>query len=714
MKYLYLISFLFLTINSSLSGQAAQMSSQTRAAIHVIQKNLLHNRSVPTQRILDYYPIYRSGDNYFLAALGKINASFDKSQAIRDGFDVGAIIGSIISLRIPLYRLSENFSYPGIEYIEVAEKIEPELDKALIDTRTDWVHKGIDLPQPFTGKNVLIGIVDWGFDYTNPMFFDTTLSYNRIVAAWDQVKVNGTPPPGFSHGAFYEGPDQLAMAQSDTFSIVSDYHGTHVAGIAGGSGGGTIYRGIGFEGDLLFSQMRQDASSSLDAFQWMYNMSQSLGRRLVINNSWGGSRTYPLDGTSLLSQAIDEFTELGVVFVFSAGNNGDINFHLKKTFNQDSLRTRIMGFNYSSDQQLWGQTVSMWGEPDHPFAVQLRILSDSNKVVGVSELMHTDSSAYFTDTFLIIGPDTVFYNFTIDAAYPTNGRPQMTLNIKSENSSLKKILYAEAESGTVHFWNTRLTIHGGGNWGYGFQTAGPGYSIGDKNYGIGHPGVTTSAITAAAHEIGFHLTSFSSYGPRMDDVLKPDISAPGEDIVSSFNSFSKSNFTPVKVVSFNGKPYEFIKLSGTSMSAPMITGAASLLLEADPTLSAAEVKEIIIQSARNDALTGVIGPEGHSRWGHGKLDTYDAIKSITGISATDDHSMNSISLFPNPTHDEIYFTGELKGDETYRLTRLDGTTIATGHFGGSLNVADLSNGIYILSIESKRSIESFRMVVAKN
>ena len=150
-------------------------------------------------------------------------------------------------------------------------------------------------------------------------------------------------------------------------------------------------------------------------------------------------------------------------------------------------------------------------------------------------------SPYYTDTFLIIGPDTVFYNFTIDAAYPTNGRPQMTLNIKSENSSLKKILYAEAESGTVHFWNTRLTIYGGGNWGYGFQTAGAGYSIGDKNYGIGHPGVTTSVITAAAHEIGFHLTSFSSYGPRMDDVLKPDISAPGEDIVSSFNSFSKSN-----------------------------------------------------------------------------------------------------------------------------------------------------------------------------
>src|SRR5688572_1537600 len=412
MKYFFLILFSTLVV-STLPGQSTLMPAHTRAAIQVIQENLLQNRDIPAQHVLDYYPIYKTGGKYSIAALGKINASFDKARAIRDGIDVGAIIGSIVSMRIPLSMLKDDFSYPGIEYIEVAEKIEPELDKSLIDTRADLVHKGMDLPQSFTGKNVLIGIVDWGFDYTHPTFFDTTLNTTRIVAAWDQVKIVGTPPPGFSHGAFYNDADQLATAKSDTFSITSDYHGTHVAGIAGGSGGGTIYRGTGFEGDLLFSQMRQDASSSVDAFQWMYDMSQLQGRRLVINNSWGGSRTHPLDGTSLLSQAIDAFTELGVVFVFSAGNNGDINFHLKKTFNQDSVRTRIMGFNYSSDQQLWGQTVSMWGEEGHPFSAKLRILSDSNTVVGESELMDTDSSTFYTDTFLIIGPDTVFYNFTI-------------------------------------------------------------------------------------------------------------------------------------------------------------------------------------------------------------------------------------------------------------------------------------------------------------
>ena len=92
----------------------------------------------------------------------------------------------------------------------------------------------------------------------------------------------------------------------DTFSTSSTYHGTHVAGIAGGAGGGTVYRGVGFESDLLFSQMKSRyASASLDAYQWMYETASTLGKRLVINNSFGGMRTNPLDGTSLFSQAIE-------------------------------------------------------------------------------------------------------------------------------------------------------------------------------------------------------------------------------------------------------------------------------------------------------------------------------------------------------------------------------------------------------------------------
>ncbi len=688
------------------------MPAQTRAAIHTIQKDVNPGRNEPSKKILDYYPLYKKGTQYYVAALAKTNGHFTKSQAIEDGFDVGAVIGSIVSMRIPLYLFHEGFTYPGIEYVEIAEKIAPELDKALIESHVNLVHQGVGLPQSFTGKNVFIGVVDWGFDYTHPMFYDTSLAYSRIFAAWDQVKIIGTPPAGFSHGAYYSDADQLATAQSDTFSIVSDYHGTHVAGIAGGGGAGTKYRGVGIESDLLFSQMRQDASSSLDAFQWMYETAQAAGRRLVINNSWGGYRTFPLDGTSLVSQAIDELSELGVVFVFSAGNNGDTNFHLKKSFNNDSVQTRIMGFNYVSDNELWGQTVTMWGEPGHPFEAKLRLMDASNAIVGETALFYTNSSASFTDTFLLIGPDTVFYQFVLDAQHPLNGRPQMTLNIKNKNTALKNILFAKAAEGTVHFWNTRLTIYGGGNWGFGFTAPIAGYVNGDKNYGIGHPAVTSSVITTAAHQTNFHLTTFSSYGPRMDGFQKPDLSAPGQDICSSYNYFARGNVTGVIQVPFNGRNYDFIRLSGTSMSAPMVTGAIALLMEANPSLTPAEVKETILSSALTDGITGELSPDGHVRWGHGKLDALAAIQSQTNTGIRDIAYVKNY-IFPNPAHDHIYLSGAREGNEEYKFNRIDGTLISTGSFHGSLNLEEVVAGIYILTIENGNTTQSHLVVVEK-
>jgi minor extracellular serine protease Vpr len=707
-----LLTLALLAAITYLQAQVAIMPAHTHAAIEVIQRELNQNRSVVSQEVMDFYPIYADKGQYQIAVMCKVNDAFKGDNAVRDGYDVGTVIGPIVTMRMPLSKLVEGFSYPGIEYLEVAEKMAPNLDEAIKDVQADKVHKGIDLPQSYTGKNVLIGVVDWGFDYTHPMFYDTLLDHSRIAAAWDQVKKTGTPPPGFSHGAWYNGPDELAAAQHDTLSPLTDYHGTHVAGIAGGSGGGTKYRGMGFESNLLFSQMRNDVTSAIDAFQWMYNVSQATGKRLVINNSWGNYRLFPLDGTSLMSQAIDAFSDLGVVFVFSAGNNGDINFHLKKSFAADSVKTRIMGFDYVNDKDLWGQSVGMWGEPGNAFSVQLRILNEANELLVQSDLINTATAAAYQDTYLITGTDTIFYHVTTDAAHPLNGRPQMTLDIRNKNAALKKILYAQAPSGTVHCWNTRLTTYGIGNWGYGFTAPKAGYVNGDKNYGIGHPAVTNSVITTAAHQTNFHLTNFSSYGPRMDDVLKPDISAPGQDIISSMNSFSATNFTPVTKTTFNGKEYEFVRLSGTSMSAPMVAGAVALILEAAPDHSSALVKWLLINTAREDNLTGDLPSEGHVRWGHGKLDVFSAIQLITvnGISTI---SESKDYAFPNPAKDIIYVTKPLTGHETYRLLSLDGRLMRAGQFDGALHVEAIPDGMYFLTIEDESGIESFRIVIAR-
>ncbi|MBK8830784.1 MAG: hypothetical protein IPN60_07990 [Saprospiraceae bacterium] len=159
--------YFLMAFASLVSAQSTLMPAQTKAAIQVIQRDLSANRNLVSREVIDLYPIYNIKGQNMIAVLCKVNSSFRKADAIRDGFDVGAIIGTIASMRMPLDRLQEAFTYPGIEYLEVAEKIAPELDGALVDTRANLVHAGVDLPQPFTGKNVLIGIVDWGFDYTS-------------------------------------------------------------------------------------------------------------------------------------------------------------------------------------------------------------------------------------------------------------------------------------------------------------------------------------------------------------------------------------------------------------------------------------------------------------------------------------------------------------------------------------------------------------------
>ena len=44
------------------------------------------------------------------------------------------------------------------------------LHRAVVDGRVDSVRMAINLPQEYTGQGVIIGITDWGFDYTHPVF----------------------------------------------------------------------------------------------------------------------------------------------------------------------------------------------------------------------------------------------------------------------------------------------------------------------------------------------------------------------------------------------------------------------------------------------------------------------------------------------------------------------------------------------------------------
>jgi subtilisin family serine protease len=143
---------------------------------------------------------------------------------------------------------------------------------------------------------------------------------------------------------------------------------------------------------------------------------------------------------------------------------------------------------------------------------------------------------------------------------------------------------------------------------------------------IGSPGAASSAITVAAYttrtkytdidgqvqEMGFELhtiSEFSSEGPLRNAGHKPDVAAPGAMIVSTLSadaSFDRSSM-------INSK---FVVMAGTSMATPFVSGLVALLLQRDPKLDPAAVKDLL---RKNSAIPGKPAGTFDEKWGYGVI-----------------------------------------------------------------------------------------------
>ncbi len=113
---------------------------------------------------------------------------------------------------------------------------------------------------------------------------------------------------------------------------------------------------------------------------------------------------------------------------------------------------------------------------------------------------------------------------------------------------------------------------------------------------VGSPGSADAALTVGAVERDDSIAPFSSRGPRIGDgAVKPDITAPGVDIVAA-KAATGSIGTPVDE--------NHVALSGTSMATPHVAGAAALIAQQHPDWTGAQIKAALMASAKaNPALT---------------------------------------------------------------------------------------------------------------
>ena len=590
------------------------------------------------------------------------------------------------------------------------------LNKAVPDGRVDSVWAGVGLPQGFNGEGVIIGLTDWGFDYSHPVFYDTNMVRYRVLRAWDQYKTSGPAPAGFDYGTEYVGPEELLTARCDTINPYDyAYHGTHCASIAGGAGAGTVFRGVAPEAQFLFATIDLTDQAVIDAWNWMYNVAQAEGKRLVISMSWGVYMLDNMDGTGPLADEVKRLTDLGVVFVTSAGNNGDVNFHLKYDFTQhsgDTMRTQFT-FPYTS-ATLWGSSITMVNSANSPFAFSMNVLDNACNIIASTPFVPTAGNDGSVDTFLIVNGDTIVYDYEIHSTNEYNQAPGVRLRVKYD-TRYKFGLAVTAAQGVFHAWNVAEITKAWGNWGAAFQkpASHPDWIAGDIEYGISTPANIDEIITVAAHQatfknpagatVGGDIADFSSSGPGFHNVRKPEISAPGKGVISAISSYTNSytgNYNAS--VDFNGRTYRFASLSGTSMSSPFVAGVVALMLQANPYLTVDQVRDIITETARNDAQTAAAGV---NRFGYGKINAYQAVLKALVTVGMEEHlevDATRYSVFPNPSNGQFYVSVATESQRVQgALYDIAGRMVYSTVLQPGVNTLDIQNlpsGYYILRL----------------
>ena len=156
--------------------------------------------------------------------------------------------GNIYIAAIPTDRLGALSRERNVSRIEARRGTHALMDSMAIHLNALPVYAGTALPQAYTGKDVVMGIMDIGFDLTHPNFYDPTATNYRIKRLWDQISPDTIGSPLYV-GRDYCGEDEL-LALGCSYDGKMQTHGTHTLGIAAGSGYNSPYRGMAWESDI--------------------------------------------------------------------------------------------------------------------------------------------------------------------------------------------------------------------------------------------------------------------------------------------------------------------------------------------------------------------------------------------------------------------------------------------------------------------------------
>lgn len=209
------------------------------------------------------------------------------------------------------------------------------------------------------------------------------------------------------------------------------------------------------------------------------------------------------------------------------------------------------------------------------------------KLIGVRI---ADDNGAVTDSALLAGLEWVYNNHDAKKIRAVN----LSLSVGTAESYHTSPMAAAVE----RLWNAGVTVvAAAGNLGSAANAT--WFAPGNDPYVITVGALDDNQTLLPGDDV---LAPFSSFGPTQDGFAKPDILAPGRKIVSTLASptcFLARTYAN-RITDTN-----YIRLSGTSAAAPMVTGVIALLLSRYPNLTPNQIKAILTRSAKH--LGGVSG-----------------------------------------------------------------------------------------------------------
>ncbi|GHT19481.1 hypothetical protein FACS189429_7200 [Bacteroidia bacterium] len=666
MKKNNLLIISLLLISTLLVGQTVSDKMSPATRIFLQEKTNFAdsaNKNLQKSRFM-----LKSVDNVeYASCLIKLHDTENLDDLRALGVHINTVLSSIITAKVPVNQLEAVAALPNVERLEIATKAYKTMDKARLSANADKAQSGYGLlnDTPFTGKNVVVGILDGGFEYGHINFYDSTGVDLRVRRVWNQnASYAGNPPSGYDYGTELATADAILAAHHDT---PNDTHATHVTGIAAGAYRGLNYWGVAPEADIVMVSYNMwdssaDNVSLIDGINYIYNYAAEVNKPAVANMSLG-YHGGPHDGTSLFDIACDDLQGAGRLLVGAAGNEGGDKIHISKTFSAaaDTLKTFVIRpSGYTMDYT----DLNVWGEPNKNMWVQVVIFNRAQrKILFATDFVNasqTNDLQFTLNANDTTGASGTFWLST--EKYSENGKPsayvQTNYNFNVKTGNLLGIRVISENGTTVHAWTSDQISE------FSYSTfAAYGWQNGDSDYTVGEIGGTgDKIISVGAYTSRNRITtlytynneptgeslndiaSFSSKGPRSDGHIKPDIAAPGTMLISSFNksAVTSSNSEERALITnkqmIAGYDYYFGLLQGTSMAAPLVTGVLAQWLQANPQLTPEDVRQIFSQTAKVDAFTGAVP---NNRWGYGKIDAWAGLLNILELTPTSEIAAGS-------------------------------------------------------------------------